>query len=100
MKSWIWPLIWPVLLAAWPLYAQQPPASVSAPAPAPAPANASALVPPTLYNSAFTGYQRYREQAPVPWRELNDQVGQTGGHVGIVGGAQGKPESHTEGHKK
>lgn len=34
----------------------------------PSAANANARVPPVRYDSAFTGYQAYRDQRPAPWR--------------------------------
>lgn len=54
-------------------------------------ADANARAPDTRYDSAFTGYQPYRAQKLAPWRELNDDVHKAGGHIGIVGGAAGKP---------
>jgi hypothetical protein len=51
----------------------------------PTAANAEARVPQTKYDSAFTGYQPYREQKLAPWRELNDEVHKAGGHIGIFG---------------
>jgi hypothetical protein len=71
--------------------------------PTPAPTDAKVPVPHTQYQSAFTGYQPYREQAPAPWRDLNDTVHKAGGHIGIVGGAGGaggKPPAHPPGQKK
>ncbi len=64
----------------------------------------AARVPDVRYQSAFDGYQPYREQKLAPWRELNDEVHKAGGHIGIVGGASGatgKPAApHPPGHKK
>jgi hypothetical protein len=62
-------------------------------------ANAGARVAEIQYDSAFTGYQPYREQKPAPWREVNDEVHKAGGHIGIFGGAAGKPAAHPPGHK-
>lgn len=65
--------------------------------------DASARAPEMKYDSAFTGYQPFREQKLAPWRELNDEVHKAGGHIGIVGGASGaRPPvtPHAEGHKK
>lgn len=55
----------------------------------PSAADAGARVPETKYESAFDGYQPFREQQPAPWRELNDEVHKAGGHIGILGGARG-----------
>jgi hypothetical protein len=52
-------------------------------------ADANAPVAEGRYNSAFTGYQRYREQPPATWRDLNDEAHKAGGHIGIFGGAHG-----------
>jgi hypothetical protein len=62
--------------------------------------DAKARVPQHTYHSAFGGYQPFREQKLAPWRELNDEVHKAGGHIGIVGGATGKPAAHPPGHKK
>lgn len=51
--------------------------------------DARANVPAAKYDSAFTGYRPYREQALAPWRALNDDVHQAGGHIGIFGNAPG-----------
>ncbi len=64
-------------------------------------ADAGVRVPAVKYDSAFNGYQPYREQKLAPWRELNDEVRQTGGHTGIFGGAAGQPPAqHPAGHKQ
>lgn len=68
-------------------------------------ADASERVPDTRYDSAFTGYQPFREQKLAPWRELNDDVHKAGGHGGIFGGIGGgtaaKPAAqHPPEHKK
>lgn len=75
--------------------------AAESPLPVPAPAtDANARVPAIKYDSAFSGYQSHREQKPAPWRELNDEVHKAGGHIGIVGGAAGKPAAqHPPGHK-
>lgn len=52
-------------------------------------ANANTRVPEARYDSAFTGYRPYREQAPAQWRAVNDEVHKAGGHIGIFGGAHG-----------
>jgi hypothetical protein len=53
------------------------------------PTNPSAAVPAVKYESAFTGYLRFRDEKLAPWREVNDEVGRVGGHLGIFGGAAG-----------
>ncbi len=51
------------------------------------PADPRAEAPPTRYESAFTGYQSFRDEKLAPWREVNDEVGRIGGQIGIFGGA-------------
>ena len=36
------------------------------------------------YSSAFEGYRPFREETPNRWRELNETVGQVGGHAGVL----------------
>jgi hypothetical protein len=48
------------------------------------PANPEAPAPALQYESAFKGYRAYRETPLAPWREVNDEVGRVGGHVGIL----------------
>ena len=55
----------------------------------PDPTNPAAAVPARKYESAFAGYQPFREEKLEDWRALNDEVGRAGGHVGIFGGAGG-----------
>jgi hypothetical protein len=67
------------------------------------PADPAVAVPAVTYTSAFTGYQPLGTEKTGPWRELNDEVGRAGGHVGILRGsgtasATGKAASHA-GHK-
>lgn len=67
------------------------------------PADPSAAVPAPAYSSAFTGYQPLGTEKPGPWRELNDEVGRVGGHIGILRSgtaapAAGNTGSHA-GHK-
>jgi len=50
------------------------------------PADPSAAVPAPAYASAFSGYQPPGTEKTGPWRELNDEVGRIGGHLGIVRG--------------
>ena len=47
-----------------------------------APTDVSASAPPTQYRSAFSGYQSQQELALRPWRDVNDEMGDLGGHVG------------------
>jgi len=71
-------LAWPAAHAA---------EAVAAPSTA---ADATARVPEARYDSAFIGFQGYREQQPAPWREVNDEAHKAGGHIGIFGGAHGQ----------
>jgi hypothetical protein len=48
------------------------------------PADPSATAPAPTYESAFAGYQPLGAEKPGPWRELNDEVGRAGGHIGIL----------------
>src|SRR5262245_45320661 len=59
--------------------AQQKPALPNPVAPA-------APVPQAKYESAFSGYNAYREQDLAGWREVNDEVAHIGGHTKIFGG--------------
>lgn len=62
---------------------------------------ASATVPEVKYDSAFSGYQAYRQQGLAPWRELNHEVHKAGGRIGIMGAAAGQPAAqHPAGHPK
>jgi hypothetical protein len=56
----------------------------------PAATDANARTPETRYESAFTGYQRDREQKSAAWREVNDDVHKAGGHMGIFGGTHAR----------
>lgn len=53
------------------------------------PTDSSAVVPTVKYESAFTNYFPFRDEKLAPWREVNDEVGRVGGHLGIFGGAAG-----------
>ena len=53
------------------------------------PSHAGARVPETKYDSAFRNYAPYREQPLAPWRDVNDEVGRVGGHIGMFGGGHG-----------
>lgn len=83
-----------LLLAASTLHAQQPAA----------PTDAAARVPTAPYESAFTGYKPFRAQPLAPWRGLNDEVHQAGGHIGIFRGQAvappAKPAAHPPEHRK
>ena len=50
------------------------------------PTHPAAPVPATTYESAFAGYVSLREEKLAPWRDVNDEVGRVGGHVGILRG--------------
>ena len=43
------------------------------------PANAQAAVPRAVHSSAFAGYRRHAEAAPIAWKEANDSVARIGG---------------------
>lgn len=43
------------------------------------PSDPAAAVPATTYQSVFSGYAADRDATPVPWRESNDAMLQTGG---------------------
>lgn len=63
--------------------------------------DAGARVPAVKYDSAFGGYQSYRDPTLAAWRDANNDVHNTGGHIGIVGGASGKPAKQPpQGHTK
>ena len=55
----------------------------------PDPADPAAAAPAVNYESAFTGYQPFREEEVRDWRALNEEVSRAGGHIGIMGGARG-----------
>ncbi|MGA0025719.1 MAG: hypothetical protein ACO3F9_13905 [Burkholderiales bacterium] len=51
------------------------------------------------YQSAFTGYQPFREEKTASWRDVNDEAARVGGHLGIfMGGAHAghgtAPQAH------
>ena len=72
MSAVRWPLLTALIVAA-PLFAQP----VAAPG-APAAAAAKSTVP--KYESAFSGYQSYRDEKPANWRDVNDTAAVLGGH--------------------
>ena len=49
-------------------------------------AQSSSATPQITYRSAFADYRPFREEQVRDWRALNDDVAQTGGHVGIMRG--------------
>jgi len=51
------------------------------------PADPRAVAPSPEYASAFDGYQPFRDEKLASWREVNDEAGRVGGHLGIFGGA-------------
>jgi hypothetical protein len=83
-----------VLAASAPLAAAQQQAAK------PHPADPTAPVPATRHESVLSGYRGYREEPLAPWREMNDEVARTGGHIGIVGGAGRTGSSHGSGTAK
>lgn len=64
------------------------------------PADPSVAVAAPPYASAFAGYRPLGSEKPAPWRELNDEAGRAGGHIGILrsGAAAPATGSHA-GHK-
>ena len=78
------PILAALLLAA----ALAPMSGLAAQAsPAANPASPDAPVSPPAYESAFTGYRNFQDEKPASWREVNDEAGRIGGHLGIFGGA-------------
>ena len=71
------------------LAALAPRAAAQQPAARPHPADPAAQAQATKYESALSGYRGFREEPLAPWRDVNDEVARAGGHIGIVGGAQG-----------
>lgn len=67
----------------------------------PDPADARAKVPAVEHRSALEGYRRYEEPQVGGWRELNDETGRVGGHLGILRGQTGAkaPAKPHGGHK-
>ncbi|MEJ8847766.1 hypothetical protein [Variovorax rhizosphaerae] len=43
------------------------------------PGPAGSARPPLPYVSAFEGYQSFKDEKPIPWREANDTVHRRGG---------------------
>lgn len=50
------------------------------------PADPEVAAPSPQYRSAFDGYRPFRDEKLAPWRDVNDEVGRVGGHIGIFGG--------------
>ena len=50
------------------------------------PTQPGARVPEARYESSFRDYVPYREPLLATWREVNDEVGRVGGHMGMFGG--------------
>lgn len=50
------------------------------------PADPNLRVPALQYDSALGAYQRFSEQKPERWREVNEEMGALGGHEGHVKG--------------
>ena len=48
------------------------------------PGDPKARVPTVEHRSAFESYRRHAEPEVAGWRELNQEVGRVGGHLGIV----------------
>ena len=64
---------------AWPLCAVACLVWGSAQAQAAAAADPAASVPAAIYLSPLRDYQGFADPVPMPWRDLNDRVGQRGG---------------------
>lgn len=79
----------PSLFAALLFAAAMAPLPVLAAQPSPAsnPVSPDVPVRQSTYESAFAGYQSYKDEKPASWREVNDEVGRIGGQAGIFGGA-------------
>lgn len=67
-----------------------PLAAAAASANAQHPADPAAPAPAVKYESAFADYRPHREEKPAPWREVNDEVGRIGGHVGMFRSSGGR----------
>lgn len=55
----------------------------------PDPGDPKARAPAVEHRSALEGYRRYAEPEVAAWREMNQEVGRVGGHLGIVRGQSG-----------
>jgi hypothetical protein len=61
-------------------------ATASVAAAVPPQAQPAGRTPEITYRSAFADYRPFREEPISNWRALNDEVGETGGHAGIMRG--------------
>jgi thioesterase domain-containing protein len=50
----------------------------------PKPDDPATRAAPIAYDSAFKGYQPFRDEPLAPWREVNDTAHRVGGHVGVL----------------
>ncbi len=50
----------------------------------PDPADPAAPTLPVAYESAFEGYQPFRDVKRIPWKDANRIVGRVGGHAGAI----------------
>lgn len=65
----------------------------------PNPIDAQAPVPAPVYRSAFDGYKPIGPEPRAIWREVNEEVGRMGGHIGILR-EQAARERRTGGERK
>ena len=56
------------------------------------PADPRFISPAPRYQSAYEGYQPLRDEKGIAWREANEAVARTGGHIGIL---NGMPAGHS-----
>ena len=42
--------------------------------PTPDPGDAKSAAPPLRYESAFAGYRPFKDGAPAPWKQVNEEV--------------------------
>ena len=72
------------------------------------PLSAAAQQPPTIpiardaqlllnYDSVFSQYRPYQDEAIAEWRAANDEVARVGGHIGIFRGAGQASHGHEKG---
>lgn len=54
-------------------------ASLAAEVSAPNPLNSGASIPALNYRSPFSDYRRFGDEALIPWKHANDEVGRIGG---------------------
>ena len=69
-------LVWALLLGPLAAFAQT--------AARPDPANPRLSTPAPAMESAFAGFRSYRDEPLAPWREVNEEVREVGGHAGIL----------------